>query len=832
MRKSNHRLVALCVTAAVLFAVGSARAEAQVFYVNAASTSPATPYANPETAATTIADALVAAREAVVNAKTAESAEVRIIANKYTETGFTLDFPVAIIGDSGNPEDVEIVDAVNGSRAFTISHADAKVANLTISGTGLNGSTVTSISSDNAGGHIKMSKGTVENCVITGGRAAKTSALCGSGGNVWMSGGTLTHTKVFKGSCNYQPGGVFNSHGAGIYAEGSAIIENCLVAGNGHPTEKNLANGIYAKGNVKIINCTIIANSQNGLYVDSSTVKVANTVIYGHGTTDINGQMGVYSHCAAAVTNASCATWSVVSSGDFVSYQGGDYHLSAATSLIDAGTRNEAWVPQPQATEDLDGFMRVSGDEIDVGCYEFDQSKVSFTGQAEAYAARETSNVVFHATATGGSGSFEYQWDFGDGTIITTDQADYSYAYPTSGLFRVRLTARETGSSEWLPWFETAERMVVAPPAMYLDTHNTNPVYPYKTKATAATNLADLFGALTNNISGGRLAFDHYEIRVCEGKHALTGITLNDAISIVGDTGDPKDVEIVDAVNGSRAFEITHADAKVANLTISGTGLNGQEIDWSVTRYQGGHIKMSKGTVENCVITGGRAARPDTIICGQGGNVWMSGGRLVRTKVEKGSCNYRDQAGVQTTDSQGAGVYAEGTAIIDNCLVAGNGHPTEKNLANGIYAKGNVKIVNCTIVTNSQKAVYLDSANVRVVNTVLFGNGNTIENEFGDNGRTNQFSHCASAVANGGDPDGRVIDEKAFCHYDRLAEDVKFLRAASGSKLISGGTKWAEYEAAGAISTLDLLGNPRLIGKRLDIGAIEGAVPGMAVRIR
>lgn len=43
----------------------------------------------------------------------------------------------------------------------------------------------------------------------------------------------------------------------------------------------------------------------------------------------------------------------------------------------------------------------------------------------------------------------------------------------------------------------------------------------------------------------------------------------------------------------------------------------------------------------------------------------------------------------------------------------------------------------------------------------------------------------------------------------------------------------AEYEAAGAISTRDLLGKPRLVGKRLDIGAFEGAAGGVsAVRIK
>ena len=801
----------------------------KVIYVDSASAAPAAPYRTRETAATTIVDALNTLTNQLSGGQTAmNGVEIQVYpgaTGKYAETGFTLASGVTVRGMGETPEDVEIVDAVNGKRAFTITHADAKVASLTISGRGYH-------SGNGNGGHVYMTAGTVENCVIKGGRCTTDQPHeSGRGGNVWMSGGLLTHCWITSGvanDCYTNPGGT--SSGDGVYAEGSAVIDNCLIYKNSKATNTRVnGGGAYLAGNARMVNCTVIDNGQSGVYVAANTVKVANSVFYGNGATataNFLGQMGTYSHCAAAATNASCATWLVIQNGDFAGYLAGDYHLSAATALIDAGTRDEAWVPAPQATEDLDGLMRVSGAEIDIGCYEFDLSKVSVGGYASTYAAFEASNVVFHASARGGVGvGFEYQWDFGNGTIITTDQADYSYAYPTSGLFRVRVSAREHGSSEWSSWFVPTEKMVVAPQVMYVDSKCEKPTFPYKTKATAALKFVDVFNALTNNVSGGRPALGGVKIVVCVGSHTDTGVLLDKAVVIEGETGDPKDVEIVDQVTGKRCFTITHADAVVRNLTISGKGYH---YDFGT----GGHINMTMGLVENCVIKNGQAAGGEPHQSGKGGNVWMSGGRMLRCRIMGGIANYGNY-GVPNGVSAGSGLYAEGGAIVENCLLCDNSR-LDKVRGNGgaAYLTGQAKMVNCTVVSNVFSGVYLASANAQVVNTVLFGNGGTLEKEFGDNGRTNQFSHCASTMANGGDPDGCVIDEKAFWHYDRREEDVKFLRAASGSKLISGGTKWAEYEATGAISTRDLLGNPRLIGKRLDIGAFEGAVSGMAVRIK
>ena len=317
-----------------------------------------------------------------------------------------------------------------------------------------------------------------------------------------------------------------------------------------------------------------------------------------------------------------------------------------------------------------------------------------------------------------------------------------------------------------------------------------------------------------------------------KGTHTESGLALKEAITIYGETGNPEDVEIVDQVQGRRLFTISNDGVVVKDLTISGTGWNYTDA-WGCNVY-GGHINMSAGVFENCIIKNGRACSHSMNGHGggHGGNVYMSGGRLVRCRVSGGISNPQ-VVGQQTCE--GDGIYATG-GIIDSCLIADNGNGVSQTTGVGVYANGAVTVVNCTVVGNHLKddrngaGIYVNSAAAKIINCVMYDNGGTAAKEFGT-ANLDRFSHCASSVTNESCATWKIVTERDFVNYEKgKAGNLRGYRPSGHldhHALSESGTTWEEY-----MSEVDLLGGPRMTGIKLDIGCIEGFEPGGTLRIR
>ena len=759
---------------------------------------------------------------AVENAKTAIAAgaqyvEIRVADGTYTETNFVLDGPIAIVGV--DRDNVIVNDATTGKRAFNLSHAEARVANLTISGTGYG----TGGAQDGGqGGHISLSAGTVENCIISGGgvnRGAK-------GGNVYMTGGRLVRCQILEGNLSRKfPGNP--SYGAGVYASGG-VVDSCLMKNN-ICYNKSTGAGICAEGTAKVVNCTLAGNTASsyssgaynysaGIYVNSANAMVVNSVIYGNGDNSAlanfgTANLGRFFYCGSSVTNESCATWTVLTDNDFAEFATGNLRPIVGSKLVDFGITGTAYLPVDCSSLDLDGNARVAGPAIDIGCYELDQSAFAYAGFVSSCAVLEGSNVTFNASAVGPASDIVFRWDYGNGTVENTRDAAHVYAYPNAGLFTVRLSASPDGGTSWGEWYTVPTLVVVAPEVMYVDSNCATPTFPFKTKATASTTLTAALAALTNNVSGNVMCIDGVEVRILAGSSLTeTDMRLARAVSVVGDSGNPGDVTIVDSVSGKRAFLITHPQARVANLTISGTGYG---TSASLDGGQGGHISLSVGTVENCIIRGGGVNRN-----AKGGNIYMTGGRLVRCQILEGTLA-KNYAG--SPDSFGAGVYASG-GVVDSCLMKNN-TCYNKSTGAGICAEGTVKVINCTLVGNTASTynstfhhsagIYVNSANAMVVNSVIYGNGdNSALANFGT-ANLGRFFYCGSAVTN------------EFCATWTVLTDADFVDYAGGnlrqkrdSQLINRGTTDTTYRPEDC-SSLDLDGNPRVLNKSVDLGCWE-----------
>ena len=352
----------------------------------------------------------------------------------------------------------------------------------------------------------------------------------------------------------------------------------------------------------------------------------------------------------------------MMSANDFMDVAISDYRLKFDSNLLDVGSRDPAWYPEAGTAKDLGGLARVSGAEIDVGCHEVDQSHISCNGVLDVYGSAEGRPVGFQAYAIGTKARVKFRWDFGNGVTNETDEAVSAYAWPDSGLYVIKVAASDNGGATWGDWATLPVKVVIAPKTVYVDAASANPTYPYKTRETAATKVSTVLLAMTNNVSANATIVSGATVRVCAGTVGDTGLKIASAVTICGDTGDPNDVIINDNTAGKRGFTLTHAGAVIRDLTIKGQGVH---------TYQGGsggHVNMTAGTVENCIIRDGysNAGASGGWSYGAGGNVYMTGGRLVRCQILNGQTS---NSGSGFVDELGGGVYAGGTAVVDSCLV-------------------------------------------------------------------------------------------------------------------------------------------------------------------
>jgi hypothetical protein len=322
---------------------------------------------------------------------------IHVAAGTYLENALPkISSAVTIEGSASDRTAAKI--GKTGGRVFLVENANAVLRNLTIQ----NGQSNGGAGAAAAGGNIRLNAGVVTNCVISGGHFDTKDRV---GANLYVTGGTVvdclidgsTGARNTRGQGVYMTGGSVvrcrivnqiagndtgaHSLGVGAYVKGG-IIENCLIAGN-----TSGIGALYMEGG-KALNCTIAGNSARatgkciGVNVSYSAASVVNCVIYGNDDNSANANFGTsnlnrFFYCGSSVTNASCATWMVLSDADFVSVVNGNWHQKRRSQLIGRGTLDTTYRPADSVTRDLDGNPRVLNRTIDLGCWEV-ESNVGF----------------------------------------------------------------------------------------------------------------------------------------------------------------------------------------------------------------------------------------------------------------------------------------------------------------------------------------------------------------------------------------------------------------------------------------------------------------------
>ena len=284
---------------------------------------------------------------------------------------------ISVIGDDPDPSRTVVSNADRHGdwgvtrRVFTINHADAFVANLTMQSGYMLGS--------DSGGNFSVGSagGTVSNCVIEAGYTRGNNYAAGGR----LSGGLVTHTIFCKNICGSGMGDWQGQHGGVLELFGSSRAENCLLVDN--PPSGSVYLSLIGDSAV-MRNCTIAdtaLSKTNGyckvftaIRINSANATVLNTVIAGV-TNTIDGAAcpptgsGVANFLNGAfdgdVTGLPVGTVTGTAATFFKDYGSGDYRPKTGGVLVNKGQNYE-----PTPAKDLGGNKRLIGSKIDIGCYE------------------------------------------------------------------------------------------------------------------------------------------------------------------------------------------------------------------------------------------------------------------------------------------------------------------------------------------------------------------------------------------------------------------------------------------------------------------------------
>ena len=317
----------------------------------------------------------------------AQSSQSTAVGNGATAIVAIAD-PIAVVGDTGRPEDVIVrnTSTFNQAQAIVLylSHPGAFVANLTAE----NGHRAQPDILYGCNVAIDAAGGIVSNCVI---RGADSIGNYARGAGAWLNSddALLTHCVVTNNTASGS--GYQYTEGIGIFVHvARGTVANCLIADNHdsggtatHTNEKqDWSNGV-AVDHGALLNCTVVTNEARhaaGVYLHP-TGYATNVVVAGCVNrctfyvndepkfTDVgfSGTIANASHCASdggEALDKTCVAGTAESF--FENMSAHDYRPAKKDlRLVNKGVRYDGI-----AAFDLLGKKRVQGRAPDIGCYE------------------------------------------------------------------------------------------------------------------------------------------------------------------------------------------------------------------------------------------------------------------------------------------------------------------------------------------------------------------------------------------------------------------------------------------------------------------------------
>ena len=314
-------------------------------------------------------------------------------------------------------------------------------------------------------------------------------------------------------------------------------------------------------------------------------------------------------------------------------------------------------------------------------------------------------------------------------------------------------------------------------------------------------------------------------VHVAPGRYPISShIAVMNAVRIIGCDEDPARVVVSNASSETgygkthRLFWLADAQAMLSGMTLEKGFVN------IAGGKGGGGVYAAAGVVSNCVIRDCRISQSSDSSA-YGGGVFLEGGSAVLTHCIVSNCTAEAKE-ANWAKTGAAGVYA-GTGRVENCLVIdcrnSRTAPTFANMVGGIMlGTAGASAVNCTVVGcygSHTGGILANDASALVRNCVAFCCEKRIKvNDelavttvpFG--GTATLFDHCASDAAETYDQKGSILGLTSAAFKNYANGDYT---PASGGSLYNKGIN---YEG---MASVDLAGNPRKVGSRIDIGCYE-----------
>lgn len=245
--------------------------------------------------------------------------------------------------------------------------------NVVVAGNRISGNTALG-----GGGLVaKGVSGVVRNNSITG----NTGTVLSGGVHFWGNAAPAFVANIIAGNATPQAGAGFTA----AVSDGTTVrMDNSIIAGN-VATSAGGIGGVYVfNGILRLVNCDVVDNASGEgkigvfLFSSSGTHALLHTIVCGHGTglklaTGVTLASDYNDYFDNTTDLDGAATLGPHDRADdplFVNRAGGDYHLTAASTLIDAGDSVFA------AETDFDGDLRPHGDQADIGADEFYRTKI------------------------------------------------------------------------------------------------------------------------------------------------------------------------------------------------------------------------------------------------------------------------------------------------------------------------------------------------------------------------------------------------------------------------------------------------------------------------